>query len=177
MHVWKVCWQQHCDEQRLTDACNSAWDFMVRRPASLMEHRVGESLPDEFQITAEDRACLLDSGFYCHELMDDATCQKRYGLACAELRGWVSRAHAKCLETRTADCDDPAIVARQRPLGVEEVARVRVPSRDLWLQALGALREKDASSEQMSRMLDELPGLDVGQSGGMHECGATSSIK
>lgn len=170
MHLWKVCWQQQCDEMRLLEACDSAWDFMVRRPAALMEYRVGESLPEESRLSKDDLACLRSSGFYCHELSVDATCNERYGLDCGALRDWVPRARAKCLETRTADCDEPAVIARQRPLGNEEVRRVRVPSRDLWLEQLGALQEKNASADEMASIMSDLPGLNAAASGGMHDC-------
>jgi hypothetical protein len=170
IHLWKVCRQQQCEEQRLLDACDSAWDFLIRRPASLGEYRLDDVLPNEADASRDEWACLSASGFFCHELADDATCLSRYGETCDRLRSWVPRAQEKCLQTRTSDCDKPGVLARQRPLNIEEIARSRKPSRDSWLEKLGALRERDASPEDMERLLDQLPGLDVADAVGMQSC-------
>lgn len=162
---WKTLAKEVCEQQRRPDCGNPA-RILRERPLGMLLRDLDAPLPLKGFVSRRDFDCLSKSGFFCHELSDEASCRKDYGMSCAELSVWAENLPEQCHKQHNDWCDDSVRLYHEyRPRSIEEVQRRGTRNqrggnviRDRLFIELDIRDGDDSRRQELTDILARLPG-------------------
>ena len=116
IHTWKACYDQKCER----NSCKQTFKKLRNRPVSLNSRDLGRTLPIKSLVSKQDWECLKKSGFYCHELANEKSCQENFYMSCKDLENWKELAIERCDKLENKLCKKPEQYLKYRPIDLEE---------------------------------------------------------